>query len=388
MSISKFGLKASVLFVFFVILGRILFPFADEPDVTVRVPEILDKEEHHFLSPYYLFHFLLDEIDMHSDCIPNAGVQSVWAIIDNNTCTENSFQIFKRVLLTLIVSFPILYFISFRSSFITMMNTLKIRRNREDWEEKLDVLSISIVFSGVIYFIGLLSVEQLTLIVSLLLFLFIDKKLIVLLLLFYLVSIDFGNALVCLLFVVLYYMFLIVYNKLGIKGVWISSIVLVLTCLILGITVLKHLQQIPILREKAEAMVELNLLRDFNAKYPIYFRPIITLITGMFMTPSGVKVLMIDICYFLAIGYVIIKYKNIRKRNIITDNEKLLFIAAVTTILCFVFMVPNYSFAKYYMFLIPCLLLGVVKIVEKKKILIFFIIMNFIMFFHLILYRL
>lgn len=363
-----------------------LFPFADEPDILVRAPELLN-EEHPFYSPYHYLGFLLDDITYDTACIPDAGVASYWAHIDSSIiCTEDFTQKLQRILLTLFICFPLIVISIFRNRFIFFMNLFKIKRLRKEWYNKLDILSVSLLFSGMVYFIGLLSLEQLTLSLSLLLFVFWNKKIVMAILLMLIALIDFGNGIVVITFVLLYYFLLFAYSKFGNKAVIICIMSLLSFSLILGVDFLLLLQRIPLISDKVTAMANLAESIDFNAKYPLYFRPIITLITAIFMTPSGVKVLIVDICYFLAIIFVVIKAISQKKQEI-NKEDRILFLSAITSILFFVFLFPNYSYAKYYMFLIPFLIAAVANIVRKEKIFVFFVVMNILMFFHLFLYR-
>lgn len=385
---SKIGLKSFIFFILFIVLGRILFPFGDEPDVVVRVPELLE-EEHPVFTPYFYLDGILSEINMNVNyiCQPKAGVKSMWAEIGSD-CNEDTYQIINRILLTFIVTFPLLFLVLFRNFSVKLFTLFKIKDTKNNWNNRFDILAISLLFSGIIYFIGLLSIEQYTLCLSLLLYVFWNKKIPMIVLLSMIMMTDFGNGLVVLFFVVMYYVLHFLYRKMGSRSVYFFMTIMVFLSLFLGFNILIYLQEVPFLASKALAMYELGILGDFNEKYPIVFRPVITLITGIFMTPSGVKVLLLDICYFIAFIYVFFKIKSVKIENKIILEHKLFFLTSITTILFFVFLFPNYSYAKYYMFLVPFILSFIVQVVRKNTLLNFFITMDIIMFVHLILYRL
>ena len=382
-NISKFGILSSLLFIIFSFLGRFLYPFGDEPDFIIRAPRVLNGE-HPLWSPYYIFHDFLQNITTVSTCKIESSRTSLWAVIDSFTCTESLEQILIRFFLTILIVSPLLYAITFRKSFIKLMKIFFLKRSNIEWNNKLDALSLTLIFPSITYYLGVFAEEQFTLLLSLMIFLFWDSVIIVLGLLSMIMYIDLGNSIVVLTFIIFAVFFQFLQKKISLKFSIFTMIGTVLIALILGYTLLTYLVHISFIANKAEAMY--NKALGFDNKYPILLRPIITFISGIFMTPSGIKIIPIYILY----GFMfLVSLKKIYSRhNVLEKNNIILFYVSFTTILFFVFLFPDYSFAKYYVFMIPFIFSPLLSIYTKKNILITISLTQLIVFIQLLLFRL
>lgn len=382
--ISGFGLISSFLFIIFSFISRILFPFGDEPDFTVRAPRVI-LGEHPFWSPYYIFHEILSKLNPISLCKIDASPMSLWSYIGSN-CTENIEQILIRLFITIVIVLPLLYAITFRKSFVTIMRFFNFKLTIKEWNSRLDTLSITIVFPSILYYLGIFAEEQFTLFLSLFIFLFWGSLFLISIIIFLIMSIDFGNSIVVLTFVLFSYSFILLSQKISLKVAILCMVGFVLFAFIIGFSFLTYLENISFLASKAEAMYNKGL--KFENKYPVILRPIVTFMTSIFMTPSGVKITLLYLFYGPALIWIIYKI-NVLRKKFNTQNfnkEYILFFSVFTTILFFVFLFPDYSFGKYYVFMIPFIINISLNIFTKFKMLQFILFTNFIIFFHLILY--
>lgn len=383
--ISGFGLVSSLLFIIFSFISRILLPFGDEPDFTVRAPRVIFGE-HPFWSPYYIFHDILTKLNPISLCKIDSSPTSFWSYIETN-CTESIEQILIRLFITIIIVLPLLYAITFRKSFVTIMRFINFKLSIDEWNNRLDTLSITILFPSILYYLGIFAEEQFTLLLSLFLFLFWGSLFLISVIIFLIMSIDLGNSIVVLTFVLFSYSFILLSKKISLKFSILCMIGVVLFAFIIGFSFLTYLENISFLASKAEAMYNKGL--KFENKYPVILRPIITFMTSIFMTPSGVKVGLLYLFYGPMLIWIIYKINVLRKNLNSKDFNKkyILFFSVFTSILFFVFLFPDYSFGKYYVFMIPYIFIVILDMFKKIRILQFFIITNVILYLHLILYR-
>ncbi|MBD3842186.1 MAG: hypothetical protein IE909_09925 [Campylobacterales bacterium] len=202
--LSKFGLVIVLSFIFISLAARVLFPFADEPDWTVRAPGVLFGD-HPVWSPYYIFRNWFNTLFIdQSVCAVQASPMSLWAYIPYQ-CNENFEQIIIRWLLTLFALIPMLLIVVFRRAFIGFMTIFKVRLSFDEWNHRIDALALSLLFPGMLFYLGVLAEEQLYLIVALYIFLFWGFWILISSLLVILLSIDFGNSLVAIFFVGMFF---------------------------------------------------------------------------------------------------------------------------------------------------------------------------------------
>ena len=291
--VSSFGLVSSLFFIIFSFLGRVLFPFGDEPDFTVRAPRVIFGE-HPWWSPYSIFHDLLANLEVVSTCSIEASATSMWMSIGTN-CTENIEQIIVRFILTILVAFPLLYAITMRKSFVTMMYFLNFKLSAKEWNYRLDALSLSILIPSMIYYFGIFAEEQFTLVLSLFIFLFWGSWILTTFIFSLVMYIDLGNSIVLLTFILFGLFFTFISKKINIKVSITLMLSIVFIAFILGFSFLTYLENISLLASKAEAMYNKGL--GFENKYPVILRPVVTYMTGVFMTPSGVKMIFLYLVY-------------------------------------------------------------------------------------------
>lgn len=384
--ISYFGLISSSCFLILSFIGRVLFPFGDEPDFDPRASMVL-YDEHAWWTPYFIFKDLLSYLNPVSFCQIDTTRMSLYADIGLG-CIESFEQIAIRFLITGIIVSPLLFVIVFRDFFIAIMYVLKFRLTHEEWHHRLDALSLTIIFPSIIFYLGVLAEEQFTLVLSIFIFLFWGSFLIVIFLLFLIASIDIGNAIVVTTFVFFGYFSIFTAKYISVRFSFLVMLSIVILAYIIGPMLLVYIEKISFLTTTAQEMYENTLLAQ--NKYPILLRPFITFMTGIFMTASGVKVVFVYVLYATILVLLFYKLYVLRKKNLShrVNYIYVLLCSTFTTILFFVFMFPDYAFAKYYVFMMPFILLAALLVFNKFNILKIILLSNLIIFIYLIIYRL
>jgi MFS family permease len=363
---SKKGIIYALLFIVFSIIGRTLFPFGDEPDFSYRVDSLINKD-HYMWSPYSLTSEIIKKIDTNSNCKIYSGAFAIWSHIDSESCTQSIEQILLRVLLTLFVISPILLIIICKQSTYSILSKLHPSISKNEWNSRIETMTYTLIFPSVIYYTGILGEEQFTLILSFLVFIFWRIWWLIFLILTMIGLIDFGNSIIVILFTITTLSMTQVNKHVKFRPILAVAIIFITLTFIFGSSILGYiadLSNLSPLSSKALAMTELIEEGNYRNNYPTILRPIITYMTSIFMLPSGVKILPLYIFYFLLIVIFSIKitkkYKFIKKQtthkkeHLQTLKNSLVFpVSAILVILTFVFIAPNYSFGKYYIFMIP-----------------------------------
>lgn len=383
--VSRFGIFISIIFVIFALLYRILLPFGDEPDFEYRATMIVN-ESHALWSPYYILKVLAGDLTIESNCLPKAGVLSFWASIPSNCATELD-QIFIRWLLTLYTVLPLLFFLIF-SRIPLSASVVNLKQRSLDWEKRLHALGVSLIFPSMVYYLGVLAEEQFVLILSLFVFLCYDRPFCLAILLAFIITIDLGNAIVILFFVGLLYGNNFILRYFGRVNFLVLNIILVIATYMIGHYLLNYfvIFMPENVGNKVVAMQSLLEEGDFIDKYPVILRPIITFMSYIFMTPSGIKVIFVYV-----IGGVVMLFlfhKVMCMKN--TNSKKLLnfYFTPLVTVLFFVLLFPNYSHAKYYIFMLPFIMFVASSFYSKKRVMFFSFGASVVVIIHLALYAL
>jgi hypothetical protein len=394
LNISKFGFLCFLLFFINSLIGRLLFPFGDEPDFTVRAVSLANNtEELPFWSPYNILFSFFEDIKVYPNCLINSSPFSFWSSIDKNSCSESPAQVLQRIAITLIITAPLLCLIIFRNFFLKIFTLLRYKLTIVEWKHRLDTVSISLTFPSIVYYVGLLSHEQLTLCISFFVFIFWDSIFLVFGLIVLVFSIDPGNAVIILLFLVIgkiskyliylqkqYLFYLFALGSLGLAYIFGLSILNILPLNYLGI------------EQKASALQHLfseGVGAELQDKYPKFLRPVLTYMTFVFMTPSFVKVISAYIVFFTFFLMAAFKknLNNFTADDKLYSERKLLVVAVVVTIMFCVFIFPTHSNAKYYIFTLPFLVSNLLSKFKKEVILSFSVLISVIIYSHLLLYR-
>lgn len=383
--ISYFGLISVVFIIFFSFTGRMIFPFADEPDWTVRAPRVLFGE-HLFWSPYNLFSYWLESLEIYSyKCQINAGALSLWAYIPS-ACNESFSQVVVRWLIMIFILLPFFYIIIFRRSFIQIMSLLNLKLSNLEWNLRIDALALSLIFPSMLFYLGVLAEEQFYLVVALYIFLFWGFWVPILSLFLVLTIIDFGNSIVAIFFVLSMF-FLLKLRILNRKLFFFSVSLFIFFALVVGYRFLEFFLQLGIMSEAFTAKSEgiFNSLNDSEllTKYPIFLRPVVTFMSYVFMTPSGIKSPILYIMFFLL--FIIISVKVLKKCFVRLD---IYWFVPLSVIVFFVFLFPTYGNAKYYIFMMPFFVYVALNFYSREKIFLLASFSSMFVYSTLLIYRL
>ena len=99
LAVSKFGFLIIFIFLFLSFLGRLVFPFGDEPDFSVRAPNLIFGEPA-WWNPYFFLKDILHELQYISNCKIESSPLSLIQKIDSTTCFEEVNQSLHRLLIT------------------------------------------------------------------------------------------------------------------------------------------------------------------------------------------------------------------------------------------------------------------------------------------------
>ena len=393
--ISLFGATCAIWFFIFEIGGRFLYPFGDEPDFVARAPNLVFAD-HSWINPYYWLDGILASLNFSSSCNIQASPFSIWAKIDSLSCTESLDQIISRLFIAVVICIPLIFVICFawgRGRKIFGLRILNYEGQRGE------ALALTLLVPGVTYSLGLLAEEQLVLMLSLLVIM-VDRRWIPgVFLVAAILSVDFGNGVVVAAMVIFLNTYRYISKFVSIRVVVLLALSQAAAALVAGIAFVGFLSNFSFLADKADAIYTAVSASDLVEKYPVYLRPAITFMTGVFMTPAFVKV----VPAFLLMGFsLIVVGRRLVKIYFICENEKVNggcvidgqrervvdCCAIAATVLLFIFLIPTYSNAKYYLFAIPFLMRGVLMVVQKRQIMKILISSQLIVLGGLLLYRL
>jgi hypothetical protein len=363
-SFSRFGL--GIVFVFFILTlaFRGTLPFGDEPDFTVRALELV-KSDFPAWTPYYWISGVLQQLNVNSNCVIVASPTEVTARIDAASCDEEVGQVLARVFVILFLVTPVLLLVAFRGfGFAVLCATVKGPPN--ELNRRIDSLGLSLLLPSMIYYLGLLSHEQFTLMISLFIFFFWGNWLIITVLLGLIGFLDLGNAVVVAVFVFLNVIIPWAAVRLGIKSVGVLITVFLSYTYLNGLDGLAFIGYLPILEFKVNAIWTKLITSDFFDKYPLILRPVIAFMTGVFMTPSGIKILPLYLLYGTAILVMVNRLRQLKFQG--DENSVPVLLSVLTTIFFFSFLLPNYANAKYYIFLAPFILYSALSVFSRQRI--------------------
>lgn len=388
--ISPFGVKCVLLFLLLSLIGRFIFPHSDEPDFSVRAPEIVFSKDFPVWLPYSVLHDLTSEFYIREDCIVSASPLSLWASIDKVSCTEDTMQSLTRFVITAAVAAPLLFILIFRRFSFRFISLFRERSNEHDFDLHLDAVGLSLLFPSVIYYSGLLSVEQATLLWSFLLFPLWNRLILTVLLLILLSSIDFGNTVVLGCFLIIFYLSSMCRSRYGFKITILSLLFLLIFSYVAGFSVLHYM---PVFDErisqKSDAILSGFENNDLSNKYAVILRPVITFMTMIYATPSNIKV---PLVYCIVIAAILLTIKRIHKnyragilsaQNIESIQSALV---CLVIIVMFIFILPTYANAKYYLFALPFFITPALNLYSRETILRFFMLITSLVYINIILY--
>ena len=287
----------SILFIFFSYLYQTLLPFGDEPDFWIRARDyvkIFSAQPEWWVpfrefKPIKALNFLTSKLNHISDCHVGSSPLELFTHIDPNKCTQSDFQIILRVLINYLIILPLI-------SFIFVCKLLK-KKFADDFNNRVDVVLLTIIFPSYIYYQNLMSNEQLVYLLSITLFLSWKNRFITFILILLIISLDFGSALFPLCFYLFYHLVLICNKK---EKKISNNIIFILTSFLLlsyilsynlfgYILNLKILSIFPSLEKFILSIYSHHYYNGFIDKYPTFIRPLMAYFSFIFFTPGYLK---------------------------------------------------------------------------------------------------
>jgi hypothetical protein len=384
---SRSGLLYTFVLILMMVMGRLIFPFGDEPDFETRIQRLQDNQ---YLSVF------VNELNIEKDskeCQIISSRGDIFAKISFGCLAKNAEHFVSRMIFSMVVISPIILILIFRRQMYGFFN-LRKSIHYQEWKKRLNAVALSTIFPGMHYALGYLSKEAITLVVSLLIFIFFGRYLIMSVLLLTLFLIDDGNFIVVLLSLLLYLLFFVVYRLTNRRVLIITFASIILLAYFFGDALLDLLAENGNYEKLSDILSNNPSLFD---KYPKILRPVITLLSGIFMTPTGVNSILIYVFSLLFSVFLFFRWGNYFSMNVSYKLNKdfslngdlipmVAFLVSITTVLVLVFSVPTHSWAKYYMFLLPFLIYVFLGLVSEATLFYFFIFLNIVLFINLIFY--
>ena len=266
---------------------------------------------------------------------------------------------------------------------------------KDTYQEKtrlIYIFLISILFPSVWFHIGVLAEEQFTLLLALITIFFRKSWTILSLIGFWIASIDLGNFILFLIFYLTYLFYQLLLEQKGYKITFYALLVLISISLYIKMDILKYLEIVPVIGEKAKLIYDhYTEIYSINDKYPLVLRPLITLLSLIFLLPNSKTLFPFTYLFtFVFLFKYIFPKKRIHRiaeKNRSNPNFKIDYcysITGITMILCIPIIIPGFSNGKYYIFLIPYFFLFANYFTKLNNLFIYVLICNFLVIIQLI----
>lgn len=414
-----------LLFIFLYIIFRYLSPFGYEPDFWIRAPEYIQLNGAIKVNNLFIYNH---NIPIISEIIRNLNINSICNIesvrlnfkdhlisgtnensplsffqkIDHKTCTQSLEQIFLRTLLLILLTLPFWIIFFMKNNFFKVLKFFSKNIEYNLFSKNIDSIILSFFFSGMLYYIGVIAYEQLTLLIALTLIFFYRSILIIIPLLLIL-FIDFGNSFLLLSVFTLAYIFTFIFYKFKYKYFLFLIFSLIIISCIFSFDLLKIFQIDFISRHMPYffsnyiySIYNHHYIESLNQSYPLFVRPIIFFMTFVYWTPGNIKIILsylfigfLFFHFFIKYNYELSIFKIFKVSNL---TQKDLFHQIFTnnliiSILIIILILPMYCNAKYYIFVLPFIIRTLLNYYSRNHILLIFLVLSLINFSHLLIYR-
>ncbi len=362
-TMSRFGLIAYGVFITSVLLMTILVPYGDQPDFEIRLERLQNEQ----LPKSDLHHYInfFPEIKQGETCTYESGSKSIWAKISLECIELNLGVVPYKLLHVLLITFPIFFLAVFRKQVYQLFFPPRSEQF-VDWERKVDATILGILLPSAVYSFSFVSQEVFSYSLLSLLLIVSRNLFLVGLLLFWIFNLDFGDFLVASMFLSFRVLLMAISKKFGVGlAVWCAGI-LIFSAFALGEVLLKHLVEMNIQSKFSEVYSAL-ISKEAYENYPLLLRPVITIMSLVFMTATGIKSIALYAFWSMLTAYLLYRvYRHCSpKNNVCTSSdyytmisEKKMrafigFLAMITTIFFIVLIAPTHTNAKYYIFMMP-----------------------------------
>jgi hypothetical protein len=394
---SRFGLIAYGLFITSVLLMSILIPFGDEPDFEIRIDRLQNEQ----LSKFDLHHYInfFPKIEQGKNCNYESGSKSIWTKISSECIELNLDVVPYKLLHVLFLTFPIFLLVVFRRQAYQLFFSSRIE-TFDNWERKVDATILGIFMPSAVYSFSFISQEVFSYSLLFLLLIIYRNRFLVGLLLFWIFNLDFGDFLVASLFLCCRELLMVISKKFGIRlAVW-CAVTLVFSTYVMGEELLKHFAELNIQSKFLEVHNSITSKEAYD-NYPLLIRPVIAILSLVFMSASGIKSIALYIFWLILTIYLVFRIYcySISKNNTsipsgchnFFSEKKTLpgligFLAMIVTIFCIVLIAPTHTNAKYYIFMMPFAIYPLLYFFNRYILLFVILLSSLILYFNIIFY--
>jgi len=358
----------------------LIFPYGDEPDFNRRGYQYIS-----ILSSLNLNFFdgLIETVvsptgdgmmNASSECGNGSGLidaRQLFGAFDFHYCMQNIELAFKRVALTLIIFSPLIFlFVKSKSDYLK-----KIEFSNRYYLSK-ESIALSFIFPGFIFYSAVFSIEQVTLMLSVLFlfYLFSRRYFYSLILVVVTFSLDPGNTQVVLVLTFYLLTSMFIFKKLGLLTFMLFSLISMLIAYVGSTEILTFFAKYS---EKV-ARIVLDYSNWDQTKYPLYFRPVMTFMSFNFMPPSMSKHPLMYIVVFMGIIYTFFKHFFTTIQYKVDIKYIVMFMALFSGISIIVFLLPGFTNGKYYIFTLPLFINSLLQYYSFKTLLYFLLTLNII----------
>jgi len=394
---NKFIVRNFLFLFLFLFIGRFLYPLGDEPDFFLKSSKVIKNVDHYndplnrYTDVYLYVRFLLDGLSESVACNIKSSPTSFFARIDYKTCADSLYNNLTRFLLSSCYLLLIIMPVFLDKSYI-LLKKIGLNCSFHEWNLRRNILSLSLIFPSIIYYLGILSNEQVTLMLALLLFLFRGTTHLSAVLIFMILLIDTGSGLMILIYYIFITIILYFYRYFY---YWLYFFLLSFLIVLFFREDLFNFifYYVPYIGNVFYSSNEWMKADGIIEKYPIILRPVITYLSFIFLTPAKIKIIPLYIIFsFFLLLFFFKTFKKIFAKNKITSKNKfyfqniLIFISSIYFIISTVVLLPSYALAKYYIFITPFFLYGIISIYKLDKVHKFFLFSNILVFLNLLIY--
>ena len=364
--------SALVFGVFF----RVLLPSSDEPDYFIRVDTVF-RSDFKDWSPYIIVPDNKVSPLMDSACEITALVPGLYYDVGSQDVSTIAYRCMVFAIHILVIG----------ASLSLIARRPKNNDHFVGNKLHIDATYISILMPAYLYYVSAFSFETWALIFSTLAGLLLHRPLLYLILALYIYLFDSGNALLLLSFFAFRFSLISIHKNIGGKATILTLFSLVTVLYFIGTYLI---QNIGGLAQFSSELVSLSSAYNSDrgleiiSKYPLIARPFITFLTFCFMTPAQIffspLTVLMGYFFFKEIRYSKWYLKTGFRRGPQPERQMYLeFYCALSFIISFIFVVPGYASAKYYIFLAPFLISPIICRLGVRKPFVFFSISNLVL---------
>ena len=397
--VSIHGLFVVFMYVMIGLIFRLVLPVGDEPDFEVRVREILSRD-YPIYFPYHYIGYFIEQLKYLVNCKMDSLPLTLIGSVDYSSCGETVDNLISRQLITLFVMSPVLLMIVFKGTALAALQHLTIKKTKYLWNRRIDSVALTLLFPASFYYFGLLSLEQFFLVSSLFLFVFWGTW-VTPMILFILASIDLGNFVIVVSYILMVFLMSTVQKIFGWRTVFAITFVLMMSAYLIGHSILEYFKFIPLLTDKVDLIISSYSKHASLDKYPVFLRPGITFMSFVFYTAENLKVVILYICYMAVLVFSLMKIvRKHRKVNYYDKNQSggvivyefnktvILSYSGLVLIFILTFIFPTYANAKYFYFLMPFFINTLLNVYQVSQVLLFSFVATLVTLGHLSIYLL